>query len=84
MRILGLYADDAVRRFAPEQHVNVWEVLPAAFLCEARMDSLPEEVLEDPEGYFLEPTDAEGTPITVNAALLIQGAAAVEQQRPCS
>jgi hypothetical protein len=63
MRVRGLYADEALGRFAPEQHVNVWDVWLESFFCEAKMNCLPNEVLDDPEDYFLEPTDETGRPV---------------------
>jgi hypothetical protein len=67
--IFGLYADEAITKFAPGQWVNVYEVLPRGYLSEATMSSLPEEVLDDPEGYFLEPTDDDGNPMSLRRAL---------------
>jgi hypothetical protein len=67
--ICGLYADEAASKFAPAQYVNVYEVPTRAFYCDARMDSLPEEVADDPEGYFLEPTTEGGDVMSLRAAL---------------
>lgn len=70
MRVNGLYADDAVGRFARTQYVNVYTTYGRGeHYCEARMDSLPEEVLDDPEDYFLEPVTEDGQPIKLRAAL---------------
>lgn len=68
MKVLGLYADEALTKFSPDQHVNVWDVLMRSFHCEARMDSLPDEVTDDPESYYLEPTTEDGQPISLNEA----------------
>jgi hypothetical protein len=67
--VFGLYADEAMTRFAPGQWVNVYEVLPAGYVSEATMSSLPDEVLDDPEDYFLEPTDEDGNPMSLRQAL---------------
>lgn len=67
--IFGLYADEAMTKFAPGQCVNVYEVLPPGYFSEATMSSLPEEVLDDPESFFLEPTDENGNPISLRQAL---------------
>lgn len=63
MRVVGLFADEAVTRFAFDQYVNVWDVISSSFHCEAQIGNLPDEVLEDLESFFLEPTDETGTPI---------------------
>lgn len=69
MKVNGLYADEAVGKFAPSQWVNVYVAFGRGeFYCEARMDSLPEEVLDDDESYFLEPTTEEGLPMSLEAA----------------
>ena len=69
MRVFGLFADDGLLRFSPSQNVNVWCVWTRAFFCEATVNNLPEEVLDDPESYFLEPTDKSGQPISLASAL---------------
>jgi hypothetical protein len=68
MNVIGLYGDEAIKQFHSNQHVNVWDVMMRAFHCDASMDSLPEEVLEDPESYFLEPTTEDGQPISLKEA----------------
>ena len=68
MRIIGLYADEALIKFASTQDVNIWDVMMRSFLCEVRMDSLPEEVTDDPDNFILEPTDPEGRPIPLTQA----------------
>jgi hypothetical protein len=72
MRVNGLFADQALTLFVPEQFVNVWDALTKCFHCEAQMNSLPAEVLEDPESYFLEPTDEMGIPMSLQKALQTQ------------
>lgn len=69
MRVVGLYADEAITRFSPEQHVNIWDASSRCFHCEAQMSSLPEEVTDDLESFFLEPTDEAGTPISLKEAM---------------
>lgn len=70
MKVTGLYADEAIERFRPDQCVNIYDTLMRSFYCEATMNSLPEEVLDDPESFFLEPTDELSRPINVKEALL--------------
>lgn len=70
MRVDGLYADEGLTRLAPTQQVNVWCVLPAAFYCEATVETLPEEVRESPEDYWLEPTTEDGLPIALKDAVI--------------
>jgi hypothetical protein len=68
MRVVGLYADEAIKLLDSEQYVNVWDVEGHSFHCEATVGNLPEEVLEDLEAYFLEPTDELGRPVRVRLA----------------
>jgi hypothetical protein len=74
MSIKGLYADEAINRFAESQYVNVWDALTRGFFCEAQMNDLPAEVIDDPESYFLEPTTAEGAPVSLRSALALRNA----------
>ena len=73
MKVIGLYADEALERFPPGQHVNVWEVMPPGFYSEAVMNDLPDVVLESPEDFFLEPTDEDGTPVDPNSVTGVGG-----------
>lgn len=68
MRVIGLYADEAVTKFASQQNVNIWDVMMRSFYCEGRMDSLPEEVTEDPDNFILEPTTEDGQTISLEEA----------------
>lgn len=70
MKVIGLYADKAIGRFRPDQCVNIYDPFMRSFYCEATMDSLPEEVLDDLESFFLEPTDELGQPVNIRDALL--------------
>ncbi len=73
MRIVGLYADEAVELFSADQHVNIWDVISRCFHCEAQMSSLPEEVADDLESFFLEPTNEAGIPISLKVATSMKG-----------
>jgi hypothetical protein len=74
MKVIGLHADEAMNQFSSTQHVNVWDTWMRGFYCEATMDSLPEEVIDDPESYFLEPTTEDGIPVTLEVALRVSHA----------
>lgn len=68
--IHGIWSDEA-DRFHPDQWVNVWLVhacQTSEFYCSAQVKDLP-ELMADHDEYGLEPTDEDGTVMTVSEAV---------------